>query len=126
VHRLRAERPDLARRVLPLEGRQVHHPDREIERPELGLPLDRALLQAVDPFLDADLIDRADPAEQAAEGARPAVPRADELVGALAGEGVRAVGGGHGTVRIHRPIATSGQLGRMIWFRAQSGEGGRA
>ena len=62
--------------------------------------LDRALLQRVDALLDADLVDGGDPAEQGAQRARPAVPRADELAGALAGEGVGSMGGGHGTVRI--------------------------
>ena len=106
AHRLDAQRPDLARRVLPLEGRQVHHPDREVERPELRRPLDRAPLERVDPLLDPDLVDRADPADQAAERAadraRSRIPGPDQLVRALAGGAVGALGGGHGTERIHR------------------------
>jgi threonine dehydratase len=66
---LGAQGPDLARGVLSLEGREVHHPDREVERPELRRPLDGAFLQALDPLLDADLVDAADPSEEAAEGA---------------------------------------------------------
>ena len=38
---LGAQRPDLARRVLALEGRQIHHPDREVEGPQLRGLLDR-------------------------------------------------------------------------------------
>ncbi len=40
--RLRAHRDDLADRVAALEGRQVHAPDREVERPALRVLLDRA------------------------------------------------------------------------------------
>ena len=39
---LGAHRPHLARRVGALEGRQVDHPDGRVERPQLGVPLDRA------------------------------------------------------------------------------------
>ena len=129
MDRLRAERPDLARRVLPLEGRQIDHPDREVERPELRGLLDRALLERVDPLLDADLVDRADPPEQAAERAGPAVPRAHELVGALAGEGVGAMGGGHGTARIHPPPGrpgrqSGGRSGRSVPRQARGSRGG--
>ena len=59
--RLRAERRDLAGRVLALERRQVAAADRERERPELRLPLDAALGELRGALLDADLVDRADP-----------------------------------------------------------------
>ena len=39
AHRLRAERRDLAGRVRALERRQVHHPDREVEREHLRVRL---------------------------------------------------------------------------------------
>ena len=91
AHRLDAQRADLARRVLSLERRQIHHPDREVERPHLRGLLDRPALERVDPLLDADLVDRGDPPEQAAErvaGARPS-QATDQLVRALAGEACR-------------------------------------
>ena len=59
--RLRAERGDLARRVLPLQRRQVAAADRELERPDLRLLLDAALRQLARARLDRDLVDRADP-----------------------------------------------------------------
>ena len=40
---LGADRHDLADRVAPLQRREVHRADREVERPELGVPLDRSL-----------------------------------------------------------------------------------
>ncbi len=101
AHRLDAHRPDLARRVLSLEGRQVHHRDRELERPQLRRLLDRAPLERIDPLLDADLVDRGDPPEQAAERPGTAVPGTDQLVGALTGRVIGASRGGHGTERIH-------------------------
>ena len=85
AHRLDAHRPDLARRVLSLEGRQVHHRDRELERPHLRRLLDRAPLERIDPLLDADLVDRGDPTEQAAERPGAAIPGTDQLVGACTG-----------------------------------------
>src|SRR4029450_11934270 len=84
--RLCGERPDLARRVLALERREVDHPDRQIEGPELRSFLDRALLQRVDPFVDADLVDGADPTEEAAQRPGSPVPGADKLASLLAGE----------------------------------------
>src|SRR5262249_29113840 len=108
VDRLRAQRPDLAWRVAALERREVDHPDREVERPQLGRLLDRAPLQALDARLDPDLVDGGEPAEDAAERSRaPARPRVDELAGTLAGEGVW-LPDGHGTVRIHRGRGDSG------------------
>src|SRR6185503_8810797 len=86
VDGLGAHRPDLAGCVLALEGRQIHHPDRQVEGPQLGGLLDRAALQALDAELDAHLVDRRLAAEDAAEGARTAArPGPDELAGALAG-----------------------------------------
>ena len=80
AHRLDAQRPDLARRVLPLERGEIHHPDRQVERPQLRCLLDRAALQRIDPRVDPDLVDGGDPSEQAAEGvaerARPGRPSA--------------------------------------------------
>ena len=57
--------------------------------------------QRIDPLLDPDLVDRGDPAEQAAERSRTPVPRSDQLVRTLAGGRIGASGGGHGTERIH-------------------------
>ena len=102
-HRLDAHRPDLARRVLPLERRQIHHRDREVERPHLRRLLDRAALERIDPLLDADLVDRASPARAGCRAGPGGHPRPDQLVGALAGRAVGASGRRHGTERIHRP-----------------------
>src|SRR3989442_909312 len=55
MDRLRREAPDLARGVAALEGRQIDHPDREVEGPQLRGLLDRAALQRVDAQLDSDL-----------------------------------------------------------------------
>ncbi len=114
VHPLDAQRPDLARRVLPLEGRQVHHPDREVERPQLRRLLDRPSLERVDTCLDPDLVHGADPSEQTAERvadrARAPIPRADQLVGALARERLGSLRGGHGTERI--PLTVRRASGR--------------
>jgi hypothetical protein len=102
MHRLGAQGADLARRVAALERRQIHHPDREVQGPELGGLLDRAPLEALDPQLDAHLVDGGLAPEHAPEGSRAAAcPRLDELAGALAGDGV-GLPEGHGTVRIHR------------------------
>ena len=110
THRLDAHRPDLARRVLPLERRQVHHRDRELERPQLRRLLDRAPLEQIDPLLHPDLVDGGDPPEQAAQRPGPAVPRTDQLVGALAG---RESG---------RRVAVMGRRGYTA-FRSWSGAG---
>ena len=47
-------------RVGAFERRQVHHPDREVEREELGVLLDRALRERRRALLDPDLVDGAD------------------------------------------------------------------
>src|SRR3990172_91053 len=52
-HRLRAHRHDLAHGIRALERREVHRADREVERPELGLPLDRALRERGGPLLES-------------------------------------------------------------------------
>ncbi len=59
-HRLRAERRHLAGRVLPLERRQVAAANRELERPDLRVLLDRALRELGGALLDGHLVDRAD------------------------------------------------------------------
>ena len=61
--RLRAERTHLARGVRSLEGRQVHHPDREVEREELRLALDRPLRELGRPRLEGNGVDGADARE---------------------------------------------------------------
>ena len=61
VHRLRAQGGDLARRVRAFEGRQIHHPDREVERGELRALLDRALRELARAGLERDRVDGADP-----------------------------------------------------------------
>ena len=97
VHRLRAQRPDLARRVLPLERREIHHPDREVERPQLRRLLDRPLLERVDPLLDADLVDRLTRPSRLAERSRPAPSHARTSSWARSrGRVSRATGVGHG------------------------------
>ena len=58
--RLRAQRRDLAGRVGALERRQVHHPDRELERLQLRLLLDRALRQRRRALFERDRVDGAD------------------------------------------------------------------
>ena len=60
MHRLRAQRRHLAGRVGSLERRQVHHPDRQIERGELRSLLDRALGELAGTRLERDGIDGAD------------------------------------------------------------------
>ena len=60
ANRLRAERGDLARRVLPLERGEVAAAQRELERPHLRVLLDRALRELGRALLDGDLVDRAD------------------------------------------------------------------
>ena len=129
AHGLDAHRPDLAGRVLPLEGGQVHHRDRQLERPHLRGLLDRAPLERIDPLLDPDLVDRGDPPEQTAERPRAPVPGPDQLVGMLTGGRIGAPGGRHGTVRIHlvprgaagpkRPAARSGR--RFLTDARQAG-----
>src|SRR6185436_20125923 len=100
VDRLGAQRPDLARRVPALERGEVHHPDREVERPQLRRLLDRAALQALDAQFDADLVDRGLASEDAPERSRPATrPGPDELAGTLAGDRVW-LPDGHGSGRI--------------------------
>ena len=126
VHRLRAEGPDLARACPSPRGSSDPSSGSRGRAPRASTAfLIERFFSAVDPLLDADLVDRADPAEQAAERARPAVPRADELVGALAGERVRASGGGHGTVRIHRASGASSASGRLAARPRTFGSGGR-
>jgi hypothetical protein len=78
---LHAQRADLALGVLPLECREIHHSDRQVERPELRFLLDRALLEAVDPLVHAHRVHAADPVEHRTDGARLADPRADERCG---------------------------------------------
>ena len=53
----RADRDDLADRVAPLERGEVHRPDREIERPELRVALDRALRERGRTLLQPDCVD---------------------------------------------------------------------
>ena len=53
-------RRDLPGRVLALERGQIHHPDREIERLQLGLALDRALREGRGALLERDGVHRAD------------------------------------------------------------------
>ena len=60
MHRLGAERRDLARRVGSLERRQIHHPDREVEGRELRALLDRALRELAGAGLERNRVDGAD------------------------------------------------------------------
>ena len=66
----------------------------------------------VDALLDADLVDGRDPSQQAPEGSRTGVPRGDQLVRALAGDGVRTAGRGHGRRRIHPSLTRVTRLVR--------------
>ncbi len=56
-HGLGAHRPHLAGRVGPFQRRQVHHPDRELEREDLRLALDRALGELGRPRFEGDRVD---------------------------------------------------------------------
>ena len=64
AHRLRAHRDDLADGVSPLERREVHAADREVERPQLRLPLDRTLRERGGALLEPDRVDRGHPREE--------------------------------------------------------------
>src|SRR6202521_1323364 len=64
---LRAERRHFAWRVRSLESRQVHASHRQVERPELGGLLDRALGERGGALVDAYLVDAAHAAHQRAE-----------------------------------------------------------
>ncbi len=57
VHRLLAQLPHLAGRVLALERRQVDHRQHHPERLDLGCFLDRATLEPGDTLVDADFVD---------------------------------------------------------------------
>src|SRR6188474_3827688 len=81
MHALGTQGANLALRVFALERGQVHHPDREIERPQLGFALDRALLEAVDPLLYADLVHAPDPLDHALDALAPADPGTYERAG---------------------------------------------
>src|SRR5215472_1340313 len=56
MHALHTHRADLARSVSTLERGQVDHPDRQVERMQLGVLLDRARSQPRDALVDSDLI----------------------------------------------------------------------
>ncbi len=60
VDRLRAQRGDLAGRVGTLERRQIHHPDREVERRKLRALLDRSFRELPGAGLERDRVDRTD------------------------------------------------------------------
>ena len=64
---LGAERRDLAGGVCPLQRGQVHHPDRQLQRPDLRRLLDRPLAELGRPRLDGDLVDGAHAAHQGPE-----------------------------------------------------------
>ena len=78
--RPRAHRDDLADGIRALERGEVHAPDREIERPQLRLALDRALRERGRPLLEPDGVHRGHAGEQleasfGAYSARPARER---------------------------------------------------
>ena len=83
--------------VLPLERGQVHHPDGELERPDLGCLLDGPLLERVDALVDAHLVHAADAVEQRAGRPRPADPGVDERGGLLLRGGARGARAGLGS-----------------------------
>src|SRR4029450_10227194 len=58
--RLGGKGSDLPRRVLTLERRQVHHPDRELEREDLRVPLDRTPRQRRGALFQRDSVDGPD------------------------------------------------------------------
>ena len=69
---------------------EVHHPDGQLERPDLGRLLDRALRQRVDALADADLVDRVTRPRRS-RGSRPAADQApDSAPGLVRGWRVRA------------------------------------
>src|SRR5438477_633930 len=67
TRRLGAERAHLAGGVRALQRGQVHAADRQVQRPQLGLLLDRALAERGRTLLDAHLVDRAHPPHQGAQ-----------------------------------------------------------
>ena len=63
VNRFLAQLPDLARRILALERRQVDHAENQLERLDFRGRLDGTAGEARDALVDADLVDGRDPAE---------------------------------------------------------------
>ena len=52
-----AHLPDLARRVGAFERCQIDHAQRQLQGMNLGVFLDAAFLEPIDPLFDADLVD---------------------------------------------------------------------
>ena len=63
VNRLLAQLPDLSRRVLALERRQVDHAEHELERLHLRRFLDGSALESRDALVHADFVDGRHPGQ---------------------------------------------------------------
>ena len=92
---LGAQRPDLARRVLPFEGGEVDHADGEVEGERLGGGLDRPGGEAGGPGLDAHLVDAGQAVEEPSQRGG-----GGDGVGQLFGGGRRRRRGRGHTVRV--------------------------
>ena len=110
VHGLDAQRPDLAGRVLPLERRQIHHPDGQVEGPQLRRLLDRPPLRARrraprrPTWSTVETRPSRLPSGSPIERVRPSQARMSSLARSRARVS-GALGGGHGTERI--PLGSS-------------------
>ncbi len=67
AHRLGRQRPDLARSVHALEGGEVDHPDREVDRLSLRVGLDRPGAERGGPLLRTDLVDSGQSVQEPAQ-----------------------------------------------------------
>src|SRR5439155_12781575 len=66
--RLGRQRGHLSRGVLALEGREIHHSHRKLERKDLGLALDRSLRERGGSLFERNRIDGPDPGQSWLEG----------------------------------------------------------
>jgi hypothetical protein len=73
---LRAHRADLPAGVHALEGREVHHADRQVDGPRLGVVLDRARAEGCDSRVRADLVDPGQSVQEPAQRARTGIGQA--------------------------------------------------
>src|SRR5207245_5583187 len=99
-HGFRAERGDLAGRVLPFERRQVAAADRQLERPDLRVLLDAPLGELGRAPFDCDLVDRADARQALLQRKLESTWKGRRLrhTASLAGAGPPAAGPGSSSV----------------------------